>query len=221
MSRTKNPVPFAAWEPDKAKISGAVREAKGVISSAGRYVPLLDLTAYHANARMPDTCIGAGSFYSASNAIKIMLASASSIYHLVNRVPVDISKSGGYTASRDWVWDFEQFGDYVVAVGRGVAPQVYQLGVSSLFGDLPGSPPQADCVFRVKNQLVLGSGRTLSWSAFNDITTWTPDTALQSGTTDLDQNGGRIVAGVGGELGMVFQERSISRMTYVLSLIHI
>lgn len=216
MSRAVQPVPFAEWTPDQSFMGGGIREAKGCISLSGRYAPLHDLLPYKVGATIPGTCIGARGFWDTTGSVHIFLGDESDLYKLTARQPAVTSKAGGYDAiSVPDGWQFEQFGNYIVAVNANVDPQVYELGVSSAFADLGGTPPRAQTAFRVLNQLCLGNGRTLSVSGFNDITNWNYATATQGVQVDLDQRGGNIQTGVGGEVGLIFQERGIVRMTYI------
>lgn len=215
MSRQPIPIPFADWEPDKSNLSGAAREAKGVVSQGGHYAPLQSLTPYKAGASLAGSCIGARGFWSSAGDVSIFAGDEFDLYRLVSRQPSVVSKAGGYSPSAPDGWQYEQFGNYIVAVNANVAPQVYELGVSSLFADLGGSPPTAKAVWRVSNQLCLGSGRTVSVSGFNDITNWEYATATQGVQVDIDARGGNIQTGVGGEVGLIFQERGIVRQTYI------
>ena len=216
MRRNANPIQFAEWAPDKSTLSGYGRDAKGCISQSGRYAPLNDLTAYKAGASISGTCIGARGFWSSAGNVHIFIGDEFDLYKMASRQPAIVSKAGGYTPSIPDGWQFEQFGDHVVAVNAAVTtPQVYQMGTSSLFADLAGSPPVSTAVFRVGNQLCLANGRTLSVSGFNNIELWDYATATQGVQVDVDQRGGNIQTGVGGEVGLIFQERGIVRMTYV------
>lgn len=215
MSRNPNSVPFAEWAPDRSTLAGAAQEAYGVISQSGRYAPLHDLTAYKAGAAIAGTCIGARGFWSTAGVVNIVLGDEFDLYRLNSRQPQIVSKAGGYAPSAPDGWQFEQFGDFIVAVNANVAPQSYEMGSSTVFADLAGTPPLSKTVFRVGNQLCLASDRTLSVSGFNNITLWDYATATQGVQVDVDQRGGNIQSGVGGEVGLIFQERGIVRMTYV------
>jgi hypothetical protein len=85
-----------------------------------------------------------------------------------------------YASTVDERWVFEQFGNYVVAVNINDNPQVFQIGVSTNFADLAGSPPRARYVKAWGDFLALmnlsGNENRVHWSALNDITGWTPGT---------------------------------------------
>ncbi len=210
----QTPIPFAAYEPDKGKASGASFEAKGVISQAKRYVPMLSPKAYKANAITNDQMIGGFGCYSSGNVPYNFVGDRSRLYRLVNKAPVDISKSGGYAADPSWGWNFAQFGDNIIGASRGAdVAQRFLIGTDSAFDDLDNAPA-GDVVFRIREHLWICNGREANWSGFNNITQWEPDLATQAGATTVGQDNGLIVAGIGGEQGAIFQERGIVRVTY-------
>lgn len=217
--RSKKPVQFSPYEPDKAVVSGAAVEAKGVLSHAGRYAPLPGLEIYRQNAALNDACMGGVACYDSNNAVNIFLSDRNRLYKLTGRIPVDVSKSGGYAADADWHWSFEQFGNNIIAAARGVNKlQLFTLGSSSVFADISGSP-DAEVIFRIRAHLFACKGTTVNVSAYNNITLWTPDTATQAFQDNVSQLAGIIVAGIGGEQGAIFQERGIIRVSYTGSSI--
>lgn len=211
--REKTPTPFGEWAPDASKISGASRDIRGVLSKSGKYVPLPDLAPISSTPTLNDPCLGGGTFYSTTGEVASFVGDRGRLYRIVGGAPVDVSKSEGYSASPDWVWKFDQFGDNIVAVSRGFAPQRYILGSSAVFADLAGAPI-GDTVFHIRQHLFICAGITVNASAFNNITDWTPDFATQAFQTTLNQSNGLILAGWGGEQGVIFQERGIYRVTY-------
>lgn len=213
--RNKTPLPFAEWAPDKSVVSGSASEAKGCVSLSGRYAPIKDFLALKAGAAVADRAIGGAGFYEGGTDVRTFVATTAAIYEIVARVPVDISKIGGYAANPDWAWTFEQFGENVIAAGRGVSQlQTFNLGSSSVFADLATGPGLSDGVFRIREFLFSGVGVTISNSAFNDFTDWVPDSGTQAGAFDLPTDGGMFVGGVGGQFGLIFQERKVHRLVY-------
>lgn len=211
--KPKQPIPLAAYEPDRGIASGAGQIAKGVLSRSGRYIPLPGLTAYRAGSALVDNCLGGAGFYDSVGAPVTFLGDRSRLYRVLNRAPVDVSKSGGYSGDADWQWSFAQFGDNIMAALRGDTLQRFVLGSSTAFADVSGAPV-AEIVFRVRQHLFACSGRTVNWSAFNDVTDWAPSSETQAGNTTIGQDAGIIVAGIGGEQGALFQERGIIRIGY-------
>jgi len=209
-------IPFNEWTPDLPSRKNGAMEAKGVVSIAGHYAPFKSMSDYSGSAAATaGVCLGLKGVYDGSGDGQIFCGDATKLYKLVSRAATDISKVGGYSVSTgDW-WQFEQFGSYVVAVARSTAPQVYQIGVSSVFANLGGSPPQATSVARINDFLMMGKDFTVHWSAFNNITDWTPSATTQAGNQLLDQAQGKIQCIVPGEYAAIFQERAIRRAIYV------
>lgn len=210
-------IPFGEWMPDQDDRRSAALEAKGVVSISGNYAPLYGVAAYAgSNGDTTTTALGLKGVYDSSNNGQIFAGDTAKLYQMQSSVLTNVSKSGGYTVATDAWWMFEQFGDYVVAVATGAAPQVFQMGTSSAFSDLGGSPPSsADSVARVNDFLMLGKDFTVHWSAFNDITDWTPSATTQAGNQLLDQAQGHIQTIVGGDYAVILQERAIRRALYV------
>jgi hypothetical protein len=214
----KAALPYAAWEPDKASISGVTADAYGVVSRAGFYEPHKDLVLMRPGVAMNDTAIGGAGFYDLNGGVRIFMGDASKLYTIQARAPVDVSKIGGYTANKDWAWTFRQFGNSVYAVARGV-PQMqrFDLASSTSFADVATGPGFSDCIFRIREFMFSGFQKTLKNSCFNNPLDWNPTslTGIQAGSFDLPSDGGDIVTGTGGQFGVVFQERKIHRLTYV------
>lgn len=211
-------IPFGEWMPDQPARKNAANEAKGVYSSGGNYAPFPSFDDYAgASGATVATCLGAKGVYDSSTNGQIFMGDTTSLYQMQSRVATDVSKAGGYTlgAGVDW-WMFEQFGDYVVAVARNHAPQVFRMGVvDEVFANLGGSPPQMTCISRIGDFLMGGKDFTVHWSAFNDISDWTESTTTQAGSQRLDQAHGIVQTIVGGDYGAIFQERAIRRALYV------
>jgi hypothetical protein len=208
-----NPIPFGKYAPDQSKIGGGSPIMKGVLRRSGKYTPLPGLQQIRDGAAINDICLGGRSFYDSNGVPRPFLADAGRLYKIDGKIPTDVSKSGGYAFSQDWGVSFEQFGNNVIAVGRGVNPQRFIMGESSVFADLSGAP-QGDTVFRIREHLFICQGSTVNVSGFNNITQWGNDTAEQAFIGSVGQANGLIVAGWGGEQGAIFQERGIVRVTY-------
>lgn len=209
-------IAFGEWTPDLPSRKNGAMEALGVVSIAGHYAPFKAFTDYGGSAASTVfQCLGLKGVYDSSGNGFIFAGDSGNLFLMESRAATNASKSGGYTlATEDW-WQMEQFGDYVVAVARATAPQVYQIGVSTDFADLAGSPPQATSVARINDFLMMGKDFTVHWSAFNNITDWTPSATTQAGNQLLDQAQGKIQCIVPGEYAAIFQERAIRRAVYV------
>ena len=213
--RSKTPLPFAEWAPDRAIISGVSSEALGVVRLGGRFVPLKTAVPLRASWSMADTAIGGAGFYDDAGRVHIFTGDRTAIYRVQDRAPVNISKIGGYNVAPDWGWVFEQFGSTIYATARGL-PQIqfFTLGTSPRFNDVTTGPGYSNTLFRVREFLFSGYGKTLKSSAFNNPLDWVPDAGTQSIEVDLPHDGGDIVIGTGGQFGLVFQERKTHRIVY-------
>jgi len=208
-------VRFGVWRPDAADRQADANEAKGCVRRAGSYGPFLAPEVMDADADLDTACLGAQTFFDASGDPQTFAGDAEKLYRLVSGDFEDVSKSGGYGALADETWQFEQFGDFIVAATVGEDTQVYELGASTDFDDLSGAPAQFSSVWRHGDFLFGAEGITVYWSAFNNITDWTPDVGTQAGAQGLDQAGGAVMGGTIGEYGAIFQENHIRRVTYV------
>lgn len=175
-------VPFSSWEPDKAELNGqGIGDVMNVLCSTSSYLPFPDRVPFTpALAARP---LGYFTAKSLSGQVTIFAGTATKLY-VLNNVALtwtDVSRTATtYGANIDARWCFEQFGDFVVAVNINDNPQVFQLGVSTLFDNLAGSPPKAAYVkawgdFLCLQRLATNANR-VHWSGLNNITSWTPGT---------------------------------------------
>lgn len=208
--------PFGEWLPDQPSLSnpGAV-DVLNVLPHARAYGPMRDLAGI-TDPLTGGLCRGSAWARSTSGTVANHSGTASTLEVLSGSSWTDASKAGGYTNAGRWEW--VQIGDRLIAVSPVVAPQFYDLGVSTQYADLPGSPPTARHAAVIRNFVVLGnlSGAVaqMHWSGFNNSEIWSPSISTQSDTRELAGRGGEIKRIVPGAVGWVFQENSIWRMRY-------
>lgn len=210
-------IKFGEWLPDAGEFENpGITIAQNVLPTINGFRPINGLTSY-SGATTVTTGI-TGVFYATKvNGAGEIFAGTATTLELLGSAQTwsDVSKAGGYGAAN---WDFAQIGRRVIATNYGAAPQYYDLGVSSLFADLPGSPPSAKVVANVRNFVVMGDTSSdpsaIQWSGFNNSEQWTPSRATQSDTRALNEEFGRIQRIVPGQYGIIFQERGIWRMDY-------
>lgn len=175
-------VAFTAWEPDTADLNTQdTGDISNVLCSSDSYLPFPDLQPF--TSALASKPLGYFTARSLSGAITIFAATTTKLYKMDNTTLAwtDISKPATTYGATDVArWSFEQFGEYVIAVNLNDNPQYFQLGISTTFVDLPGSPPRASFVrawgdFLVLMQLATNPNR-VQWSALNDITGWTVGT---------------------------------------------
>jgi hypothetical protein len=122
-----------------------------------------------------------------------------------------------YTLGGDGAWRFTQFGTLAIAVNGIDAPQKFDLGVGTNWAALAGSPPVGTFTTTVRDFVVMGkigsAPQRVQWSGFNNAETWGTSLSTQADLQDLP-DGGNVTGLVGGEIGLIFQETSVRRMTY-------
>lgn len=213
-------IPFAPWAPDVADFeTESASEALNVIPSASgfRPFPAFANSASAITARAQ----GAISVKSLSGSIYNFCGDATKLYKLNSNGLAwsDVSRTvgGAYSTATDARWSFAQYGDYLIAANGADATQVFQLGVSTNFAALSGSPPTSYFTGTIREFGVLAKTSTannrIRWSAIGNIADWVSSAATLSDYQDF-ADGGAIMGFVGGEFGIVFQERAIQRMTF-------
>ena len=220
-------IPVGEWAPDQAPLGNpGVSVAKNVIPAENSYRPTRDLQA----AIAPLTERVRGGFVGIDSAdVPYIVAGTNTTLNVYNGFAfTDVSKVGGYSTTADNRWEFASFDTRVIASNFNDPIQVKDLNdpIATDFADLFTSTltPQARHIAVVAAFLVMGNTNDavdgdqpdrLWWTAFRDPTDADPDSATQSNFIPLPGAGAvrRIVGGK--EYGVVFQDRAISRMTYV------
>lgn len=210
---------FGEWMPDQPGLSGALVEAKNIVSQAVGYGPLNTSVVFSDEAGENLKTLVTGK--TPAGITKLFAASDSKIYEVSSiGALTDISKSGGYSGSERF--RFTQFGNTIIGTNYDDVLQSYVLGTSTQFDDLSATAPVAKYLTVVRDFVVAGfinesptvHPYRVKWSAINDETDWTVNVNTQSDYQDIP-DGGQIVGIRGGEFGLIFLEKSISRMSYV------
>lgn len=218
------PVDFGEWLPDlPANNNPGAIEALNVIPSEGSYVPFPQFTSLvdgtgevRGGAFLFDRYGGTQLYMATVNDINLRVGAAFATRYTTP-----------FTLYSDYLWQFVPFGKYIVALHPQLAPLVGEVGGASAFSPLAGAPPIAAVGARVGDFLVLGDldneddpdgarqPSRIRWSPQNNIEgPWISDPATQADFNDMPSEGGRVTGITGREYGTIFQERSISRMTY-------
>lgn len=219
-------IKFGDWLPDQPDMGGAgVINAENVIPSINGYRSVNSFTSF-SNA---GTNILKGIFATKDNngSVNLFAGDQGKLYKFnpatSNLDDVTRSSGGAYSLTSDKErWRFVQFGTSVIASGgAGENLQEFTLGTDSQFADLTGSPPKAEFLAVIGDQVWTanideGSGvipfRT-RWSALNDATSWTVGTN-QADFQDIP-DAGAITGLVGGTYGTILMEKAILRASYV------
>jgi hypothetical protein len=210
-------IPFAEWRPDMPDLSPWAREALNVVPAEESYSPLNALSGV-SNA-LANRAQGAAWFRGTAGATKMFAGDASKLYLLSGTTWSDVSRTAGgtYAPGSDGNWRFTQFGSLALAVNGVDAPQKFDLATGTNWTALGGTPPVATFIATVRDFAAMGKiGSTpqrVQWSGINNPEVWGSIPANQADFQDLP-DGGNVTGLVGGEIGLIFQETSIRRMSY-------
>lgn len=213
-------IPFPPWLPDLADYnSEGLVDAQNVLACSTGFRPFPSLSI--ATSAITARAQGAISVRSQGGAIFNFAGDATKLYRMDSdgNSWSDVSRSAGgaYGTASDGAWNFIVFGDYVVAINGVDAAQYFLMGTSTLFAALGGSSPVAAFGGVVRDFAVMArvsaAYSRVQWSAINDITSWATSATTMADNQDLP-DGGQIMGFVGGEYGVVLQERSLQRMSF-------
>jgi hypothetical protein len=210
---------FAQWTPDQPAFEGpGVQDVTNVFPlTKSSYSPIASLLEQ--GGALTARCQGAGTFRGIAGSIVNFAGDATTLYSYDGTAWSDVSRTvgGAYSVDQSDAWSFAQYGDYVVAQNGTDVLQVYQIGSSTDFAALGGSPPIGRFGMVVGPHFVTlriaSALNKLAWAGITSLTNWTAGVDLSD-----DQElfvGGKIMGGVGGSVGVVFSERAIHRMNYV------
>src|SRR5689334_23148853 len=214
------PYPFMPYGPDQNGLSQDFAfEALNVIPTAQGYRPFpgFGVTSSAITARAQ----GAISVRDLAGTIHNFCGDATKLYkmHSDGLSWDDVSRTvgGAYATPIAGWWSFWQYGTYVFAYNGVDALQSFNLASSTNFAAAAGSPPIATFGMTVRDFAVAMRVSTawnrVQWSGLNDPTTWVASATTLSDSQDLP-DGGAIMGGVGGEYGIIFQERAVTRMSF-------
>ena len=213
-------IPFQPWLPDRAAFPNTTStDVRNVIPSETgfRPFPALSAVATALGARPQ----GAISVRSQTGSITSFCGTADKLYKLnsdgLGWTDVSRTTGGAYSTSDDGWWDFSLFGDYVIATNKVDDVQYFDLTGGTNFAALAGTPSKAAFTGVIRDFSVLarldGSESSMQWSAINDPEDWVASTLTMS-DSQYFPDGGAITGFVGGEYGVVFQEKAIQRMSF-------
>lgn len=204
------------WLPDQPANSGALRDAKNVYPVSIGYSPFANAVDYSGSASEDLNSVFVAKY---GDLIQAFGGGPTKIFKLNNTdlSMNDVSKSGGYSSVDSW--NFTQFGKVVIAANNSAKLQAWELGTSTAFADVNASAPTAKYVTVVRDFVVAahltGSfPSTVQWSDANDETVWSVGGTSQSDSQVL-ADGGSITGLSGGEIGVIFLEKAIYRMSYI------
>lgn len=216
------PISFGEWLPDQPPtgLDGVVT-ATNVIPDANSYRPFPSLVAFATgvSGRCRGGIVatdGAGNNYN-------YVGDGSALYSLVGTSFTSVTRAAGgnYTIATDDFWEFVNWGNTIIGVnGFSDLPQQISLGAVN-FANL-STGVKAKHIAIMKDFVVMGNVSDsatnvyrVRWSAINNPTSWTVDAATMADYQDLPSEGGPVQKVLGGEFGVVLQEKAVWRMLFV------
>ncbi len=172
MATTK--LTFGEWMPDQPSVSGALTDAKNVVSQAIGYGPFpTPVTFSSSNAAENLTSLYAAKQPDGNTAL--FAAGLSKIYTVSGVGGITEVKTGMTTAASDRV-RFTQFGKVVISANNADRLQAWTLGTSTSFANLSATAPIAKFITVVRDFVVCANTFESSaqqqyrvrWSAIND-----------------------------------------------------
>lgn len=214
-------IPYAEWLPDQADLNNpGATVAKNVRPHAMGYVPLPSLELYSAAM----TARPQGGFYArdSGDVAYTYAGDANRLWVLDSGAWTDVSRTAAYTTPTNGYWEFVKWNEDIITTNYANEMQKITMGGAE-YQDLAGAPPKARHLAVVRNFLVAGNTNDVDgeipnrvrWSAADDEESWTVSAATQADKEDLYGPGGWIHRVWGGEYGVIMQEQSIWRMSYI------
>lgn len=223
-------VMFGAWLPDLPYLNNpGLVEAQNAIPVDDSYKDFLEITT--SDDALAAAPMGAYAAIDDVGDPEIYAGTQTNIYEKVGTSWTDRTPAP-YAVPSNGYWRFAQFDTTIIATNFNDVPQKKTIGSSSNFEVLAGTgtAPNARQVGVINRFVFLGDTDDglngvvpwrVQWSAINDVSNWpTPGTSdartVQSGEQFLDSSSGAVTAIANGQFyGLVFQERAISRFTYI------
>lgn len=179
------------WKPDlptkERFLVGGLTTAKNILPVSGAYLPVLDKSAYNANA-VSGTPINGITMQDSDGIFYNFIGTSTKLYRFDTTNMTDITRASGgaYSAAS---WSFAKYGTWLVATDFTDDIQVLKdLANGTNFEALGGSPPKAKYCLLNSGHLILayiddGTAypKKIIWSAREDIEDY-----VQSATTGSD-----------------------------------
>jgi hypothetical protein len=213
-------ITFGEWLPDQPGVSGALTEAKNVVSQALGYGPL-PLPVSLATG-IGENLYTLHNAKTSGNQTYLFAGGRTGVYR-VNSIGTFTNVSGTtYSTPSDSRIRFTQFGSRALFVNNADKVQAYNIETDTAFSDVAAGAPVAKYITVVRDFVVVANtlesgtryGTRVRWSGINDETEWTYSQTTQADYQDIP-DGGNIVGIRGGEFGLILMDSAIYRMSYV------
>lgn len=214
-------VVFGRLQTDQPDLlNGDLEQAENCIPYSNSYGPFPEPVAYSSAAN--DIVRGAYSTKDLAGNVFTVVGTASKLFKESSTALNDISRSVSYTTASDGpLWEFETFGNTVIAANGSDAMQVYTIGTSSIFANqsASASAPVARHIAVVRDFLFTGHQPNLEnrvqWSRINNPLRFGVSQRFQSDFQDLPGTDQIIKKVTGGDFAAILTNTSVWRATYV------
>jgi len=222
-------IPFGEWLPDlpatqltdsRSGVTGVVT-ATNVIPDEKSYRPFPALVTF--STSLGARCQGGVIATDPAGVNYNYAGDASALYRLTTQTFSAATRAigGAYTTAADDYWEFANWGNTVIGVnGFTDLPQQISLGAAQ-FVDL-ATGVKTKHIATMRDFVVFGNVSDsaanvyrVRWSAINNPASWTVDAATLADFQDLPSEGGPVQKVLGGEYGVILQQRSVWRMLFV------
>lgn len=228
MLREDGAITFGEWLPDLPYLSNpGLVEAQNVIPVDGHYKDFLELLVSDdtLNARPQ----GAFAAIDDNGDPEIYVGTATQLFEKTGASYNSLSSTTFNTATNGY-WRFCQFDNLVIATNYADSIRARTAGSASTMGALAADAPRARQIGVINRFVVVGDTEDtangavpyrVEWSGIDDPDNWpTPGSstarAVQSGEQFLNSGYGAVTGIANGQFyGLIFQQRAISRFTYV------
>lgn len=201
-------------------LNGDLEVAENCVPYIQSYGPFPEPVAYSSAAGA--TVRGAYSTKDLSGNVYTFLGTATKLYKESATAINDISRTATYTTATDSPgWEFETFGNTIIAANGIDAMQVYTMGTSTQFLDISASAsaPVVSHIAVVRDFLFTGGQPTAQnrcqWSRINNPLRYAPSQRFQSDYQDLPGTDQTIKKVTGGDFACILTNTSVWRATYV------
>ena len=212
-------VMFGEYRPDIPALKGDTQVALNVIPAETSYRPMPSLSEY--SGALGSRCLGAYAAKSGAGVVTVFAGTATKLYALTGASTTwgDVTRASGGDYAADKRWNFTQFGNFVQAWNGVDDTQEFELGASTEFAALAGSPPKARYATVARAQIIVGNisggaSNRVQFCGVNARTTWGTSANAQSDYQDLVGEGATVMAIVGRINPHVWCERKIYVMSY-------
>lgn len=209
-------IPFPPFEPDRSRFAfGSSPLAINCMPVADGWGPIPQFVPV--STALPGAPRGACYVRTSTGAFKIFAGTETGLYQFDTATQGWTDVSGTtYSVPVNDKWQFEQFGDTLVATQLGDPVQYINIESGTQFDDLPGSPPRAKYVGTAGDFVILahlaGDPLGIRTSGIGAADFWTTGLRLSGDQTLPD--GEDIQGLLGGENGCyIFQRKKIRQLS--------